>query len=54
MVGNDVDEDMITEKLGMKAFLLTDDLLNKHGKDISAYRQGGFPELLEYINEIFG
>ena len=54
MVGNDVDEDMITAKLGMKVFLLTDDLLNKHGKDISAYRQGGFPELLEYINEIFG
>lgn len=54
MVGNDVDEDMITEKLGMKVFLLTDDLLNKHGKDISAYRQGGFPELIAYINEIFG
>ena len=54
MVGNDVDEDMITEKLGMKVFLLTDNLLNKHGKDIAAYRQGGFPELLDYINEIFG
>ena len=54
MVGNDVDEDMIAEKLGMKVFLLTDDILNKHGKDISAYKQGGFPELLEYINEIFG
>ena len=52
MVGNDVDEDMIAEKLGMKVFLLTYDVLNKHGKDTSAYRQGGFAELLDYINEI--
>ncbi|MBQ9746026.1 MAG: HAD family hydrolase [Clostridia bacterium] len=52
MVGNDVDEDMIAETLGMKVFLLTDDLLNKKGKDISVYRQGSFDELLEYIEEI--
>jgi len=52
MVGNDVDEDMIAEKLGMKVFLLTYDVLNKHGKDTSIYRQGGFTELLDYINEI--
>ena len=54
MVGNDVDEDMIAETLGMKVFLLTNDLLNKHGKDISVYRQGGFDELLTYIDEICG
>ena len=54
MVGNDVDEDMIAEKLGMKVFLLTDDILNKHGKDISGYKQGGFADLLEYFEEIFG
>ena len=42
------------QKLGMKVFLLTDDLINKHEKDISGYKKGGFPELLEYINEIFG
>lgn len=49
MVGNDVDEDMITETLGMKVFLLTECLINKGGKDISKYPQGGFKELLEYI-----
>ena len=49
MVGNDVGEDMVTEKLGMRVFLLTDCLINKHGADISAYPQGGFDELLLYV-----
>ena len=49
MVGNDVDEDMVAENLGMKVFLLTDCLLNRRNRDISGYPQGSFPELLEYI-----
>ena len=52
MVGNDVAEDMVAETLGMKVFLLTDNLLNKKELDISAYRKGSFGELLEYINEL--
>jgi len=52
MVGNDVGEDMIAEKLGMKVFLLTDNLINKSGKDISGYPQGSFPELLKFIREL--
>lgn len=52
MVGNDVDEDMIAETLGMKVFLLTDCLLNRKNKDISGYSQGSFPELLEYIRTL--
>ncbi|MBQ7291705.1 MAG: HAD family hydrolase [Clostridia bacterium] len=52
MVGNDVAEDMIAETLGMKVFLLTDNLLNKKELDISTYRKGSFGELLEYINEL--
>lgn len=49
MVGNDVDEDMVAETLGMKVFLLTDCLINKSGKDISAYPHGGFEELKKFI-----
>ncbi len=49
MVGNDVGEDMIAEKLGMQVFLLTDCLINKSGADISRYPQGGFPELMDFI-----
>ena len=52
MVGNDVSEDMIAEKLGMKVFLITDCLLNKNGEDISRYSQGGFDELLDYTESL--
>ena len=49
MVGNDVVEDMIAESLGMKVFLLSDCIINKHNADISRYPHGGFDELKEYI-----
>ena len=52
MVGNDVNEDMVAETLGMKVFLLTDCLLNKDGKDISAYPSGSFPELLKFLDTL--
>lgn len=49
MVGNDVSEDMVASKAGMKVFLLTDCLLNKNNEDISEYPQGGFLKLQEFI-----
>lgn len=49
MVGNDVDDDMVAEKLGMKVFLLTGCLINKRDVDISSYPNGDFRDLLEYI-----
>lgn len=49
MVGNDVGEDMIAQKLGMQVFLLTDCLINKHNTDISRYPHGGFDALLEWV-----
>lgn len=49
MVGNDVDEDMVAQTLGMEVFLLTDCLINKHGKDISVYPHGGFAELERFL-----
>ena len=52
MVGNDADEDLIAESLGMKVFLLTDCLINKHNKDISSYPQGSFDELMDYIRTL--
>ncbi len=50
MVGNDVDDDMPAENLGMKVFLLTDCLINKSGKDISLYPNGSFKELNDFLN----
>lgn len=49
MVGNDVEEDMIAQALGMQVFLITDCLINKEGKDISAYPRGGFEELIKFV-----
>lgn len=49
MVGNDVSEDMIAESIGMNVFLLTDCLINKEHKDISAYPCGGFEQLTEFL-----
>lgn len=52
MVGNDVGEDMVAEKLGMKVFLITRDLINKGGEDISRYPSGGFAELLDFVERL--
>ena len=52
MVGNDVDEDMIAQALGMQVFLLTDCLINKAGIDIYRYPHGSFPELMAFIHSL--
>lgn len=52
MVGNNAEEDMIAETLGMKVFLLTDCLINEKNGDISRYPQGGFEELREYLTTL--
>ncbi len=49
MVGNDVGEDMITEKLGMDTFLITRNLINRKGVGISQYKQGTLADLVDYI-----
>lgn len=54
MVGNDVAEDMVAAKLGMKVFLLTDCLLNKHNEDVSQYPHGSFQELNAFLDGILG
>lgn len=51
MVGNDVSEDMVASKLGMKVFLLSDCLINKNSEDISIYPSGSFNELIEFIEK---
>lgn len=54
MVGNDVDDDMVAEALGMQVFLLTDCLINKKGTDIDKFPHGSFDELKQYIVGIMG
>ena len=52
MVGNDVGDDMVTEALGMKVFLLTDCLINKTENAIEKYPHGSFPELISFIDSL--
>ena len=52
MVGNNAEEDMIADTLGMKVFLLTDCLINEKNADISKYPQGGFEELKTFITKL--
>ena len=50
MVGNDVGEDAeAAESAGLRAFLLTDCLINRAGADISRRSRGGFDALKEYL-----
>lgn len=48
MVGNDVGEDMVAKKLGMKVFLVTDCLIDR-GKDVSVYDRGSLGDLIEFL-----
>lgn len=52
MVGNDVGDDMVARKIGMKVFLLTDCMINKDDTDISAFPHGSFAQLSEYIDSL--
>lgn len=54
MVGNDVSDDTAAERAGATVFLLTDCLINKDGRDISAYPQGDFNALMQYVKAIRG
>lgn len=51
MIGNDVDEDMVAETLGLKVFLLTDCLINQSDRDISIYPHGDFSALHDFITQ---
>lgn len=52
MVGNDVQEDMVAETLGMKVFLLTNCLIDRAQTDLSRYPHGGFDELAAFLEEM--
>ena len=52
MVGNDAKEDTAVAALGVQVFLLTDCLLNGDACDINEYPNGGFDELLTFIDAL--
>ncbi|MBQ3493907.1 MAG: HAD-IA family hydrolase [Clostridia bacterium] len=52
MVGNDVEEDMVAEKAGIKVFLLTDCLVNHKNQTYEQYPQGNVDDLMEFISKL--
>ena len=49
MIGNDVREDMIVNKLGIDSYLITDCLLNLDNEDINKYKHGTFKEIMDLV-----
>lgn len=52
MIGNDAFEDMIAGDLGMQTYLVTDCLINRKNRDISAFRNGNFTELFHFLEAL--
>ncbi|XMB72053.1 HAD family hydrolase [Mycoplasmatota bacterium WC30] len=52
MVGNDAYEDMVSGKLGLKTFLITDCLVNKHDLEIKADNIGTYKEFNEFAKNL--
>ena len=52
MVGNDISDDMPAAEIGMKVFLLTPCLIAKEGENPDRYPNGGFEELMRYIDSL--
>lgn len=49
MIGNDVEEDMCVDQLGMDTYLLKDCMINSSDIDITNMKSGNFEDLYEYI-----
>lgn len=52
MVGNDVEEDLVARKLGIKTFLVDDCLLNTRNLPIETDDRGSFADLMKFIKEL--
>lgn len=52
MIGNDVNEDLSISSLGVKTFLVTDCLENKHELELTSDFQGTLRDLKTFIIEL--
>lgn len=52
MVGNNVEEDMVAGKLGLKTYLVEDCLLDPQGKIDQCLLKGSAKDFLEYVKEV--
>lgn len=52
MVGNDAQEDVTAQSLGIRVFLLTDCLINKKNLDLSPYPHGDMMALQQFLQQL--
>ena len=52
MVGNDVEEDLAIQRLGVRTYLVTDTMENRNGKTYKTDYTGTLNDLLEFIKEL--
>lgn len=52
MVGNDVQEDLVASKLGIKTFLIEDYIINRNEEEICCDYKGSYKELYDYIEQL--
>ena len=52
MVGNDVYEDMISGKLGLKTYLITDCLINRYNIEIKADYVGTYKNFIDFVKTL--
>lgn len=52
MVGNDVAEDLVARKLGIKTFLVEDCLLNQHNLPVETDYRGSFADLVRFVESL--
>ena len=52
MVGNDVLEDLVSAKLGLKTFLIDECIINTHNLDINANHVGNYNDFYNLVKEL--
>jgi hypothetical protein len=52
MVGNDVHEDLCIREIGVKTFLVEDNIINKNDLEIIADYRGQFANFKKFVEEL--
>lgn len=52
MAGNDIDEDLVAGRVGIRTFLVEDCLINRQGRAVEADYRGSLADLLAFVKEL--
>ena len=52
MVGNDVNDDMVASKLGIKTYLITNHLFNRFNLPVVSDHKGTYEEFYQFVEEL--